>query len=397
MGVIVQKYGGSSLSNTERIKDVSRRVAKKIREGYKIIIVVSAMGDTTDELVELSKKISHNPDPRELDMLLTTGEQTSASLLAMAIGDCGIKVKSLTAFQAGIKTTGDFNDTKISNINSERLLDLLLDYDVLVITGFQGINEEGDFTTLGRGGSDTTAVALAALLRVPCEIYSDVTGIFSIDPKYFPFSKKRRYVCYDEMIEMASLGARVLNSRSVEIAKKFNVPIYCSSSFTDEEGSFVVSNDQLIEKPVVTGLSVMSNQTQVTIYNLPNENSIVFSIFEEVSKQNFNVDMISLIKTEANLHLSFTILSERKENLDIALRKLCENNGSHTEYNGGYAKVSVVGIGMKSSPGVATRLFKTLKPYRIQMVTTSEIKISCLIEACYVKDIVRDLVKEFDL
>ncbi len=211
-----------------------------------------------------------------------------------------VQAISLTAFQAGISTTSDFNNAKINHINSSKLLNLLSDYSVLVIAGFQGVTDNGDFTTLGRGGSDTTAIALAASLNAPCQIYSDVNGIYSIDPKYFPTAKKRKYICYDEMIEMASLGAEVLHSRSVEVAKKFNVPIYCASSFVEEEGSFVVSADQLIEEPLVTGLSVSNNQTQVTIYNLPQDSNLIFSIFEEVSKQNFNVDMISLIQTESS-------------------------------------------------------------------------------------------------
>ncbi len=312
MKIVVQKYGGSSLSSAMHIKFISRRIINRIKEGYKVIVVVSAMGKTTDYLISLSREISINPTPRELDMLLATGEQASASLLAIAINSLGFKAISLTAFQAGISTTSDFNNAKINHINSSKLLNLLSDYSVLVIAGFQGVTDNGDFTTLGRGGSDTTAIALAASLNAPCQIYSDVNGIYSIDPKYFPTAKKRKYICYDEMIEMASLGAEVLHSRSVEVAKKFNVPIYCASSFVEEEGSFVVSADQLIEEPLVTGLSVSNNQTQVTIYNLPQDSNLIFSIFEEVSKQNFNVDMISLIQTESSF-TSFTIfLEERK-------------------------------------------------------------------------------------
>jgi len=398
MKIVVQKYGGSSLSSAMHIKFISRRIINRIKEGYKVIVVVSAMGKTTDYLISLSREISINPTPRELDMLLATGEQASASLLAIAINSLGFKAISLTAFQAGISTTSDFNNAKINHINSSKLLNLLSDYSVLVIAGFQGVTDNGDFTTLGRGGSDTTAIALAASLNAPCQIYSDVNGIYSIDPKYFPTAKKRKYICYDEMIEMASLGAEVLHSRSVEVAKKFNVPIYCASSFVEEEGSFVVSADQLIEEPLVTGLSVSNNQTQVTIYNLPQDSNLIFSIFEEVSKQNFNVDMISLIQTESSLHLSFTILSERKESLDNALKYLCKDyKNSHIEYNTGYSKVSIVGIGMRSSSGVATRFFKALKPFHIQMVTTSEIKISCLVMQQDVKEIVKAIAEEFDL
>ena len=398
MKILVQKYGGSSLSNTNKIKLISKRVADRVKEGYKLVVVVSAMGNTTDQLINFSKQISVDPPPRELDMLLATGEQVTASLLATAINCLGYKARSMTAFQAGIKTTNDFTDARISQIDSVKLINLLNDHDVLVITGFQGVNDEGDLTTLGRGGSDTTAVALAASLSAPCQIYSDVDGIYSIDPKYYPTAKKRELVCYNEMIEMASLGAKVLSSRSVEIAKKFNVPIYCASSNSNERGSYVVSADQIIEEPLVTGLSVCKNQTQVTIYNLPLDSEIVFSIFNEVFKQNFNVDMISLIQTELNLHLSFTLLSSKKDSLNPALTNLCEQySDSRIEFNEGYSKVSIVGIGMRSSTGVAQRLFKVLKPYHIKMVTTSEIKISCLVREEDTEKIVKCIAEEFDL
>ncbi len=265
MNIVVQKYGGSSVADPEKIKKVASRISLKVNKGYKVIIVVSAMGKSTDGLIKLAKEVSANPDPRELDMLLSTGEQVSVSLLSMALNDLGLRSKSLNAFQAGIRTTGDFNEAKILNFDSEKILGLLEGNDTLVITGFQGITDEGEMTTLGRGGSDTSAVALAAALKIDCEIYSDVAGIYTTDPRIYPAAKKIKFIAYDEMLEMASLGAKVLHSRSVEIAKKFDIKIYCGSTFVDEEGSYVVNENIIIEEPVVTGCSVVENETQVYI------------------------------------------------------------------------------------------------------------------------------------
>jgi aspartate kinase len=396
--IVVQKYGGSSLSNPDKICNVANRIAKRVLEGYRIITVVSAMGNTTDDLLELSKQISGEPDPREMDMLLATGEQISASLLAMALKNLNITSKSLNGFQAGIITTDDFTDARIQRMDSDKITSNFKDYKVIVITGFQGITENGEFTTLGRGGSDTSAVALSATLGVPCEIYSDVDGIYSVDPKIYPYAKKRKYISYDEMLEMSSLGSEVLHSRSIEIAKKYNVPIYCASSFNDEEGSFVVSADQIIEQPVVTGLSIDKNQTQVTISNLPSVNSVVFSIFDEIAKENLNVDMISIITSDDFISVSFTIVEEKKESLNRALEKLYSSSRNmKIEYHPGFTKLSIVGIGMRLSFGVASRFFKAMESIPINLVTTSEIKISCLIRESDEQKAVIALSKEFEL
>ncbi|MGE5411286.1 MAG: aspartate kinase, partial [Clostridiales bacterium] len=251
MNLVVQKYGGSSVATTERIKKIAQKVSGKNKSGYKVLIVVSAMGKTTDSLIKLAKEISETPDPRELDMLLSTGEQVSVSLLSMALQSIGLRSKSLNAFQAGIRTTGNFTEAKIVSFDQEKILAMMEELDALVITGFQGITEEGEMTTLGRGGSDTSAVALAAALGIDCEIYSDVAGIYTIDPRLYAGAKKVKYITYDEMLELAGLGAKVLHSRSVEIAKKFGIKLYCGSSFLDEEGSFVVDENIIIEQPVV--------------------------------------------------------------------------------------------------------------------------------------------------
>jgi len=398
MKAVVQKYGGSSVASAEKIINVARQIEKKIKKGYKLIIVVSAMGKTTDGLIKLAKEITPYPDPRELDMLLTTGEQISVSLLSMAIQSFGYKSKSLNAFQAGIKTTENFNEAKIKSFNKKRILSLLKSNDVLVVTGFQGITDEGELTTLGRGGSDTSAVALAAALGFNCEIYSDVAGIFTVDPRLYPKAKKIKFISYDEMLEMASLGAKVLHSRSVEIAKKYGITIYCGSTFTDEEGSFVMTEKKMIEQPSVTGCSIMENQTQVFIKNLPVDYNLIKKLFEKVALESLNVDMISIINTGNNLEVSFTIVEEKKKHLESALKKVFRGLGKwEIVYHTGFVKLSVVGIGMRSGIGVAASFFKAMKKIPIKLVTTSEIAISCLIENQYKLDAVKAITREFRL
>ncbi len=398
MEIVVQKYGGSSVADSDKIKNVAKQIAERIQQRTKVVVVVSAMGKTTDNLIKLAKEISANPDKRELDMLLTTGEQISVSLLSIALNEIGIKSKSLNAFQAGILTTNHFTEAKIKSIDTEKILNLLDELEVLVITGFQGITEEGELTTLGRGGSDTSAVALAAALKVNCEIYSDVDGIYSVDPKLHPKAKKLKYIAYDEMLEMASLGAKVLHSRSVEIAKKYGIEIYCASSLTNEEGSYVVNENKIIEQSVVTGMSIQENEAQVSIINLPIDYHFVKNLFEKVATAGLNVDMISIIIDGKNLSISFTIIDEKKNELKLALNEVLKQlEGWHIDYRTDFIKLSVVGIGMKSSTGVAARFFQALENIPIKLVTTSEIKISCLIDNQYKQDAINAIVKEFDL
>jgi aspartate kinase len=398
MNIVVQKYGGSSVADTERIKNVANRIAGKIREGSKVIVVVSAMGKTTDNLIKLAKEITPDPDPREMDMLLSTGEQVSVSLLSIALSDMGIKSKSLNAFQAEIITTGNFTNARIKNFNKEKILSFMNSHDVLAVTGFQGITEDGELTTLGRGGSDTSAVALAAALGIDCEIFSDVAGIYTVDPKLYPAAKKVKQIAYDEMLEMASLGAKVLHSRSVEIAKKFGIKIYCGSSFNNEEGSYVVDENEIIEQPVVTGMSVIANEAQVIIDKLPVDYTLVKKLFEKTAEAGMNVDMISIINHEQHLTISFTILEERKEQLESELNKvLSELKGWNIEYHLGFIKLSIVGIGMRSGIGVAYRFFKALENIPIKLVTTSDIKISSLIDENFQQEAVNALAKEFNL
>ncbi len=395
MKIIVQKYGGSSVAEIEKIKRIAKKIEVKIKEGIKLLVVVSAMGKTTDNLIKLAKEITDDPVPREMDMLLTTGEQVSASLLSIALNNLGCKSKSLNAFQAGIMTTGDFTQARIKNLKTKKIKNLLKENDAIIVTGFQGITEEGEITTLGRGGSDTSAVAMAAALKAKCEIYSDVAGIYTTDPRIHPGAKKLKYITYDEMLEMSSLGAKVLHSRSVEIAKKYGITIYCGSTFSDEEGSYVMKKN--IEQPVVSGLSVMDKQTQVTLSNLPLDYNLVQKIFEKVAKEGLNVDMISVI-SNTGLNISFTIIAEKKSFMEKALSQLLKDmKGYNVEYHSGFSKISIVGIGMKSSSGVASKYFKALEKIPVKLVTTSEIKISCLVEEKFKEKAVKSLVNAFEL
>ncbi len=331
-----------------------------------------------------------------MDMLLTTGEQISVALLSMSLKQAGVHAISINAFQAGIMTTSDFNCARIKNFDIQKIKKLLLNYDVVVVTGFQGITDNGDLTTLGRGGSDTSAVALAAALEFNCEIYSDVKGIYTVDPKLHPAAKKLKSISYDEILEMANSGAKVLHDRSVEIAKKYGVVLYCAGTFSEEEGTYVMQTN--IEDPVVSGLSVMENQTRVVISNLPLDYKLVHKIFERVAKDGLNVDMISIIGIDEGLKLSFTVIQEYEKKLEDILEKfLIDFKNCNVTYEKGFTKVSVVGIGMKTSTGVASSFFKAMDSVPVKLVTTSDIKISCLIENRYKDDIVNALVKEFDL
>jgi len=393
---VVQKYGGSSVADTEKIKRVAMKIKDRTVKGDKVVVVVSAMGKTTDNLIKLAGEVSSVPDPREMDMLLTTGEQISVALLSMSLKQAGVHAISINAFQAGIMTTSDFNCARIKNFDIQKIKKLLLDHDVVVVTGFQGINDNGDLTTLGRGGSDTSAVALAAALEFNCEIYSDVKGIYTVDPKLHPAAKKLKSISYDEILEMANSGAKVLHDRSVEIAKKYGVVLYCAGTFSEEEGTYVMQTN--IEDPVVSGLSVMENQTRVVISNLPLDYKLVHKIFERVAKDGLNVDMISIIGIDEGLKLSFTVIQEYEKKLEDILEKfLIDFKNCNVTYEKGFTKVSVVGIGMKTSTGVASSFFKAMDSVPVKLVTTSDIKISCLIENRYKDDIVNALVKEFDL
>src|SRR6056297_503473 len=396
MELVVQKYGGSSLSSVEKIQKVARKIAKRVNEGPKLIVVVSAMGSTTDRLEELAHEISSKPAPREMDMLVTTGGQISASLVAMALKELQVTAISLNAFQAEINTNSIHTDANIYNINGEKLKPYLDCNDVLIVTGFQGISEEGNITTLGRGGSDTSAVALAGAVNASCEIYSDFPGIFTTDPRIYPDAKKLDQVSYDEILEMARLGANVLHPRAVAIAKKYEIPLVCAGTFSDEEGTLISSEP--IEEAVVTGLSVMENQTQVTISNLPPDHKVVNKMFKYLGDKQLNIDMISIINIDDSLNLSFSYVEKDKNYFKKALDDFQENfKKSNITHEHNFIKLSVVGLGMRKEGGVASRFFNALDGLPINLVTTSEIKISCLLDNQYKKQAVAALAEEFNL
>ncbi|MEN3041948.1 MAG: aspartate kinase [Fervidobacterium sp.] len=400
MRLVVQKYGGSSVADVDRIKNVAARIASKVKEGYKVVSVISAMGKTTDQLISLAKSVSKNPDKRELDMLLVTGEQVSCALVAIALKDMGINAISLNAFQAKILTTHHHTNAKILDISMQHLKEHLKNHDVIVVTGFQGITQEGHFTTLGRGGSDTSAVALAAKLKCECEIYSDVDGVYSCDPRLYPGAKKWKYITYDDMLELAATGSKVLHSRSVEIAKKYKIKIYCASSFTQEEGTWVVDRlPEWLEEPVVTGVSLDRNQIKVSIMDLPNDAVVVADIFKRVAERGINVDMISLVKNGFSTHIAFTVVPDRIEKVKELLDQTLSIYGAKYHFYGQFAKITIVGTGMRSSYGVASKLLDVLSKENIEpeLITTSEIKISVLVPEQSAEKLVEKICKAFEL
>ncbi|MCD6104313.1 MAG: aspartate kinase [Thermosipho sp. (in: Bacteria)] len=396
--IVVQKYGGSSIADKERILNVANKIKKRIEKGDKVVVIVSAMGNTTDNLIRLAKSLSKNPHPREMDMLLTTGEQISIALLSIALIELGIKAKSFNAFQLNIKTTHDFTKARIKDIDSNKILKELELNSVVIVAGFQGVTENGDLTTLGRGGSDTTAVAIAAKLGSHCEIYSDVDGIYTSDPRIIPNAKKLKYITYDDALELSSLGAKVLHSRSVELAKKYNVKLYCASSFSEKEGTWVIDKlPEWLEQPVVSGATIEKDQVKITLNNLPKDNKVIEKIFEILSDKKINIDMISMITSNKNIHLSFSVLNDLRKTIEESIKTI--DSSIDISYEGMFDKVSIVGVGMKSSPGVAARFFKVLTDNGIipELVTTSEIKISVLVSKKNSEKLLKKLVDEFSL
>ncbi|HHV71923.1 MAG TPA: aspartate kinase [Clostridia bacterium] len=402
MGVVVQKYGGSSVASPEKIKNVAKRVVQEKEKGNSVIVVVSAMGDTTDELLALAKQISKNPPAREMDMLLSTGEQISISLLAMAIKEFDYPVISLTGQQVGILTDSSHTKAKILKINIDRLKKELENDQIVIVAGFQGVNEFNDITTLGRGGSDTTAVAIAAAINADrCEIYTDVDGVYTADPRIVIDAKKLKEVTYDEMLEMASLGAQVLQPRAVECAKQYGVIIHVRSSFSYEEGTAVKEACEMEKERLVSGVTCDLNTAKIAILEVPDRPGIAYKIFSALAKANINVDMIiqSIMRDNVN-DISFTI-SESDADLALEITKgvADEIGAKGVKFSKDVAKVSIVGAGMVNNPGVAATMFETLaeEGINIQMITTSEIKISCLIDASSAIKAVKALHKKFNL
>ncbi len=402
MSLIVQKYGGSSVADVARIKRVARRIVAARKKGDKIVVVVSALGDTTDELIALAKKITREPQERELDMLLATGEQVSVALLAMAIHQEGVKAVSFTGPQVGIITDCFHTKARILDINTERIQEALRKGNVVIVAGFQGKTEQDEITTLGRGGSDLTAVALAKALGAKvCEIYTDVDGIFTADPRICPDARKLDVVSYDEILELASLGAQVMHSRSIEVGKKFNVPIVVKNSTHNGKGTLITKENRQMEEVVVSGVALQQNEAKVTIFKVPDRPGSAAKIFKRMADANVNVDMIIQNKTETNTtDISFTVLkSDLNRALRVVRQAASEVGARHVNTDENIAKISVVGVGMRSHSGVASKMFGALakRKINIEMISTSEIKISCVVEGRKGKEAVRAIHREFGL
>lgn len=382
--LIVKKFGGTSVADKERIMNVARRCIKDYQAGNDVVVVLSAMGKQTDVLIDMAKDINPNPSKRELDMLLTTGEQTSVALMAMAMSMLGAPAVSLNAFQVAMHTTSVYGNARLKRIDTERIRNELDLKKIVIVTGFQGVNKYDDYTTLGRGGSDTTAVALAAALHADkCEIYTDVDGIYTADPRIVKKARKMKEITYDEMLDLATLGAGVLHNRSVEMAKKYNVELVVRSSLNESEGT-VVKEETKVERMLVSGVAADKNVTRISLVGLKDKPGIAFKVFDILAKANINVDMIlQSIGRSDSKDISFTI---PKDACDDALKVLEENRerlGSpEISYNNKVAKVSIVGAGMMSNPGVAARMFECFynSNININMISTSEIRVTVLID-----------------
>lgn len=381
--LIVKKFGGSSVADKERIFHVAKRCVEDYRKGHDVVVVLSAMGKTTDQLIEMAKEINPNPSKRELDMLLATGEQTSVALMAMALGVLGVPSKSLNAFQVAMHTSSAYGNARFKRIDGERIRHELDGRRMVIVTGFQGVNKYDDLTTLGRGGSDTTAVALAAALHADaCEIYTDVDGVYTADPRIVSHARKLKEITYDEMLELATLGAKVLHNRSVEMAKKYGVPLVVRSSLNQEEGT-IVKEETDVESMLINGVAVDKNAARVAIIGVKDKPGIAFKIFNLLGKKNINVDLIlQSIGREGSKDISFTIA---RDDVEEAVALLEKNKASITaqriEYEKSVAKVSVVGAGVQSNPGVAARMFEAIYNVgiNIRMIATSEIRITVLV------------------
>lgn len=402
MALIVQKYGGSSVANSEKVMRVARRVILTKKAGHKVVVVVSAMGDMTDDLIKLAEQINKNPEDRERDMLLATGEQVSISLLAMAIHKLGHKAVSFTGSQVGIITDAFHSKAHIQNISPGRIRKALEAGKIVIVAGFQGKTRDGEITTLGRGGSDLTAVALAVALRASCcEIYTDVDGIFTSDPRVIADAKKIDQITYDEILELASLGAKVVHSRAVEVGKKFNMPIWVCNSHKNIRGTLITKETKKMEEVVVSGVALAEDEAKITLFRVPDRPGVAAKIFQALADANVNVDMIIQNKTQTNsTDISFTVykneLAKAIKVVQDNARKLgikdivCDEN---------IAKVSIVGIGMRSHSGVASKMFSTLAKHKvnIDMISTSEIKISVVVAGDKGKVAARAIHKAFGL
>jgi aspartate kinase len=402
MGLIVQKYGGTSVADIERIRNVARRVAKTFDGGNDVVVVISAMAGVTDGLMRMSAQISENPQKRELDVLLATGEQTTAALLAMTLCAMNYPARSLLGFQAEVRTDCDYGNARIVEIGTNRIRQLMTGRTIVVVAGFQGCDPEGNITTLGRGGSDTSAVAIAAAIKADsCEIYTDVDGIYTADPNICPRARKLKVVSYDEMLNMASLGAKVLQIRSVGFAKKYNVPVHVRSSFNGEEGTMVVNEESGMEKLIVTAVTHDKDQARITLKKVPDQPGIAAKIFTPITEAKIVVDtIIQNTRAGGKTDLTFTVPeSDFPRAMEIE-REVARQIGAEEVFGGkNIAKVSVIGVGMRNHSGVASTMFNALAKENVNiiMISTSEIRISCVIEEKYTELAVRVLHSAFGL
>ena len=403
---MVQKFGGSSVADAASIKRVAQRIVDTQAQGHEVVVIVSAMGDTTDELLDLAQQVSPNPRPRELDMLLTAGERMSAALLAMAINDLGYTARSFTGSQAGVITTEKHGDARIIDITPGRIESALGEGDVVIVAGFQGVSQTTkDITTLGRGASDTTAVALAAALRAGyCEIYSDVDGVFSADPRIVPGARRIPEISYDEMLEMAANGAKILHLRCVEYARRENVPVHVCSSFSNKPGTWVkhISEEESVENPIITGIAHDRSEAKVTIVGVPDRIGAAADVFDTVADAGINIDMIvqNVSVSDGTTAISFTLPQADGAKAMAALEAAREGIGfTDVSYDDHVGKVSVVGVGMRSHPGVSATCFRALAAagINIEMISTSEIRISVVVDIDDVDNAVRACHTAFGL
>ena len=400
--IIVQKYGGSSVGTAARIRRVSRRIAATVKQGHKVVAVVSAMGHTTDRLIALAHSINPEPPAREMDMLVANGETITAPLVAMCLQGIGVPAVSLSGLQAGVRTSAHHSRARIQDIKPDRILEALRDGKVAVVAGFQGVTEDLEVTTLGRGGSDTTAVALAAALNAgSCEIYTDVDGIFTADPRLVKNAHKLSHIQYDEMLELAAVGARVMHPRAVEIGQLYDVPIHVRSSFHEGVGTMIVAHVPMEERQRVRGIAEESNVAKITVVGVPDRPGIAAAIFEPLGAAGISVDVIvQNIGRSRHTDLTFSVAESDLKAAEKLVKAAAKTIGAKSVSSaGGIAKLSIVGTGMLGMPGIAGRMFRALADaeINIEMISTSEIRITCLVARDQVQKGVRVLHKAFEL
>ncbi len=402
MALIVQKYGGTSVANAERIKNVARRIAQAKDRGDQVVVVVSAMGDTTDELIELACQVAKQPDRRELDHLLSTGEIVASTLLAMALHGMGYQAISLTGAQAGIRTDATHSRARILKVESKRVVKELDKGNIVIIAGFQGVTEEMDITTLGRGGSDTTAVALAASLGAEtCQIYTDVEGVYTADPRLIPEAQKLKEISYEEMLELASYGAKVMHLRAVELGELNKIPILVASSFTDSPGTLIHGGVSMEVRNKVRSIAHDLDVAKITVMGVPDRPGIAAAIFQPLAKAGISVDtIVQNAGIKDTTDLTFTVAKSDLAKAMEVVEPVCQSiKARECVTDSKLGKVSIIGTGMQNTPGYAARMFDALsgKGINIQLITTSEIRITCIIDAARVKDAVRALHQAFEL